>query len=50
MARTIKFIVALLIAINILAEIGWIKINHPELEHIYRLFIKAISLILDPFF
>ena len=46
MVKAIKFVAAMLIAISIAAELGWIKIYHPNLEHFHRLLLKGIKLIL----
>lgn len=50
MVRALKFIAAMLIALTILSELGWIKILHPTLESFYGLVLKWIKLIFYIFF
>jgi len=46
LVRILRFIAAMLIAISISAELGWIKIYHPNIEHFHQLLLKGIKLIL----
>jgi len=50
MVRLLKFAAALLIAVSIAAELGWIKIYHPRLEDVHQLLFKGIKMILYLFF
>jgi hypothetical protein len=50
MIRTLKFIAAMFIALSIVAEVGWIKLCHPSLEHFHNLMLKGVKLILYVFF
>jgi len=50
MVRAIKFVVALLIALGIGVELGWIEITHPRLQHLHELLLKGMKLILYLFF
>ena len=50
MVRALKFIAAMVIALSIAAELGWVKIYHTHLEQFHQLFLKGIKLILYIFF
>ena len=50
MVRTLKFIAAMFIALSIAAEMNWIKLCHPNLEHFHNLLLKGLKLIFYIFF
>lgn len=45
MVRALKFLAAMLIFLSIAAELNWITINQPGIEHFYLLFLKAVKII-----
>jgi hypothetical protein len=40
----------MIIALSIAAEMSWIKLCHPSLEHFHNLMLKGVKLILYVFF
>jgi len=46
MVRTLKFLGAMLGALSIAAEMGWIKIYHPGMENFHQMLLKWLKLIL----
>lgn len=50
MVRAIKFVAAILIALSIAAQLGWVDISHPKLQHFHQLLLKGVKLILYIFF
>ncbi len=46
MMRLLRFTAALLIAVSLLAELGWITITHPWLAKTHALLLKAIMAVL----
>ncbi len=49
MIRTLKFIAAMFIGLNIMAELGWITILQPDLQHLHHLLFEGVKLILYVF-
>jgi hypothetical protein len=47
MMRLVKFVIALATCISVMAELGWLTINHPWLTRAHRILLKAIMTVLD---
>ena len=46
MVRTLKFIAAMLIALSIAVEAGWVTVHHPGLQHFHHLLLKWLKMVL----
>lgn len=49
MIRTVRLMAAIFIAMNIMAELGWITICQPDLQHLHHLLFEGVKLILYVF-
>ena len=48
--RILKFLAAVIIALSLMAELGWITINHAWLARAHALLLKVIATLLYLFF
>lgn len=46
MVRALKFAVAMLIAFSLADQLGWIRICHPNLDHIHQVLLKGVKVLL----